>query len=91
MKWLFLACLMACSGTEPNPTLTPTYQLNPRDQVNESDLGPECVLVYRWGEIDYTIWQFECQGKEVWTATCNNDTAPGCTPPVLPDDVDYQR
>ena len=76
---------MACSGTDTEPEPSPVH--HPWDQLTSSDIGPECRLVYVWGEINYTIYHFDCEGKDVWTATCNNDTAPGCTPPVLPNDV----
>lgn len=61
---LLLLCLLACGG---NP-------IQPSEKFNNHDLLPipyqGCILVNYYGEVDVNIYEWDCDGKYEWTASC---------------------
>jgi hypothetical protein len=78
MRWLLL-CLLGCVE---NPI--------PAPQENDHYLEPipyqGCFLVNYYGELAINIYEWDCDGKIEWTASCVDPDA-GYACGLLPDDA----
>lgn len=65
MRWLFLACLLACGNNND-------YQPPDRSKEFQPTQFEGCLLIYKYSMECMDIWHFDCDGKDVWNADWTN-------------------